>query len=257
MTSDSAHSISDVLEHYERLLAPVYVWMIGGIDAAVERNQALFARLGFGQGETKSPMARALDVGAGPGPQSLALATCGYQVTALDPCQPLLDVLSEERARRQLPIEIVRDAAPLEDRHPGPFEVVTCMVDTLVSLPSVAVARTLVADLSSRLTPGGALVLSWRDLTALPSGDARFLPVRSDAERVLSCFLEAVDDTHVRVHDILHQRSGATFAQTVSSYTKLRLSPALVDGWLSECGLHIERREVERGMAVRLATRPR
>lgn len=129
------------------------------------------------------------------------------------------------------------------------------MTDTLVSLPDVETAHTLVGDAARRLAPDGRLILTWRDLSVLPEGDARFLPVRSDIDRILTCFLEPLDDRHVRVHDLLHEREGDGFAQRISSYLKLRLAPDLVDRWLDEAGLAVEVRDLERGMQVRVARR--
>jgi SAM-dependent methyltransferase len=251
----ATHHDSETVAHYERLLAPVYVWMIGGLDEAISTNGALFDRHGIRSSKKDWGSARALDVGAGPGPQSLALAERGYQVTAIDPSATLIAELAAQARRRNLDIEAIRDAAPLGDRHPGPFDVVTCMTDTLVSLPDRNTARELIADAARRLRPAGRLVLSWRDLSDLPVGDARFLPVRSDADRISTCFLESVDDEHVRVHDLLHERDGESFVQRISSYLKLRLATDVVDRWLADAGLSVQVRDVQRGMHIRVARR--
>lgn len=248
---------SEVVEHYERLLAPVYEWMIGGVDGAATRSRALFERFGLDDPNgLPQGTRRALDVGAGPGPQSLALARLGYRVTALDPSPTLIARLREHAADRRLEVVAAQDGAPLADRHPGPFDLAVCMTDTLVSLPDRQAARRLISDVALRLSPGGRAVWSWRDLTSIPAGEARFLPVRSDAQRILTCFLEDEGPEHVRVYDVLHEREGGGFRQRVSSYLKLRLSPPSVDGWLAEAGLAIEARAEDRGMHVRIARRP-
>jgi SAM-dependent methyltransferase len=222
-TESSIAEHDGVREHYDGLLAGVYTWMIGGLTAAEARARAVFDRLGVTASPTdENPAPAALDIGSGPGPQALALASMGFRVTGLEPCEPLLSELREAAAARGLKVTAVADGVPLEDRYTGPFAVISCMVDTLVSLPDVSTAHQLIADAARRLEPGGKLCLSFRDLTQLPVGNARFLPVRSDANRILTCFLEGVDDARVRVHDVLHERSGEGFTQRVSSYLKLR-----------------------------------
>lgn len=107
----------------------------------------------------------------------------------------------------------------------------------------------------SRLRPAGQLVLTWRDLSELPVGEGRFIPVRSDADRILTYFLEPVDDDHVRVYDLLHERDGAGFRQRISSYLELRLAPTIVDEWLIDAGLWVRVRDVQHGMHIRVARR--
>ena len=49
---------------------------------------------------------------------------------------------------------------------------------------------------------GEALALQWRDLSAWSATDTeRFIPVAGDAERAILCFIEALDETRVRVTD--------------------------------------------------------
>jgi hypothetical protein len=58
----------------------------------------------------------------------------------------------------------------------------------------------------------------------LPSEANRFIPVRSDADRIHTCVLEEAAG-HVLIHDDLHERRDDAWTMKVSSYKKLRLSP--------------------------------
>jgi hypothetical protein len=70
-------------------------------------------------------------------------------------------------------------------------------------------------------------------------------------QRILTCFLEYADTT-VTVHDLLHQREGASWRLSASSYSKLRLSPEWVAERLSSLGLSVRRDTVPGGM-IRIA----
>ena len=68
-------------EHYRAHLAPVYLWMAGGFEAALSRGEAevdaLFPDL--------APGATAVDLGAGFGMHAIPLARAGARVLALFP----------------------------------------------------------------------------------------------------------------------------------------------------------------------------
>ncbi len=50
--------------------------------------------------------------------------------------------------------------------------------------------------------------MSFRDYAGAPlEGDARFILVRSDEQRVMTCFLDYADRS-VAVHDLLHEKHG-------------------------------------------------
>src|SRR5512147_3074382 len=73
-------------EHYEQLLAPIDVWMAGGIESALAAGTLDVAPLAPGDG-------LAIDLGAGFGMHAIPLARAGYEVVALDTSRELLDVL--------------------------------------------------------------------------------------------------------------------------------------------------------------------
>jgi predicted RNA methylase len=63
-------------DHYDRLLAAHYTWMLGGDITALATDQAhLLSDLGVRAGLRG---ALAVDLGCGPGTQSLALAELGF-----------------------------------------------------------------------------------------------------------------------------------------------------------------------------------
>jgi hypothetical protein len=97
------------------------------------------------------------------------------------------------------------------------------MGDTLTHLENRADVITLLQLTHQKLVSGGKLILSFRDLTAELKQEERFIPVKSDENRIFTCFLEYFPH-HVMVHDLLHIRENGTWVQKVSSYPKLRLS---------------------------------
>jgi hypothetical protein len=136
-----------------------------------------------------------------------------------------------------------------------PQGLVVCAGDTLTHLGDLARVESLVEGAAGVLGDEGRLVLVWRDLGVLPQGEARFLPIRSSPDRIFTCFLEELDDSHVRVTDLVHERSGDGFVQRVGSYVKLRISPEYVDALLAKHGFTPEFASVERGLVTRIAGR--
>lgn len=132
---------------------------------------------------------------------------------------------------------------------------VACLGDTLTHLSSQAEAAALIRAAAKVLLPGGWLAMAFRDYSdpAL-TGQTRFIPVRSDNQRLLTCCLQYAVDS-VAVHDLLHERGpDDVWVLRTSSYRKLRLSPAQVMTWLREAGLRDLRQSEVRGM-VRLVGR--
>lgn len=97
------------------------------------------------------------------------------------------------------------------------------------------------------LAPGGRFALSFRDYGEPLVAEKRFIPVRSDEQRILTCFLE-YDEDNVVVHDILHQRAASGWQTKVSSYRKLRLPVDRVISCLECFGFETRRERGVRGM---------
>ncbi|CAL9455246.1 hypothetical protein SUDANB15_02508 [Streptomyces sp. enrichment culture] len=224
-------------DHYDRLLAEHYTWMLGGDLAALASEQA---RSLDGWGIRPGPAGtRAVDLGCGPGPQSLALAELGFSpVLAVDASRALLDELSRHAPDAVRPLHAdIRGVLP-EHTHPGSLGAVVCMGDTLTHLPRAQDVTELIGDAAVGLAEGGRLVLAHRDLTAPLTGEARFLPVRATRDRIMTCFLEYGDET-VTVHDLVHTRTGDTWQLRTGSYPKLRLGSAWVAAQCRAAGLRV------------------
>lgn len=237
-----------VAEHYERVLSPVYAWMAGGAEAAITAGGVELEALNL----ELAPRARVVDLGCGFGMHAIPLARAGARVLAMDTSAHLLAELA--RLAGDLDIETVQDdllsfRAHLKEKAAAVF----CMGDTLTHLPEHTNLDFLVQEVAEALAPAGWFVLSFRDYSQPLLDDQRFIPVRSDERRILTCFLEYEEDTVV-VHDILHERGGDAWETSVSSYRKLRLSPDRVIGSLETSGFEARREAGVRGM-VRVVAR--
>jgi len=237
-------------DHYDRLLARNYTWMLGGDLPGLAAEQTDLLR---GLGVAAPPAGgTAVDLGCGPGNQSLALARLGFtRVLAVDASKALLDELTaaahDDPAIRPVHADI-RGVLP-HVVAPGEADVVVCMGDTLPHLPAKTDVTALLADIADALTTGGRLVITYRDLTRPLTGTDRFILVRGTDDQVLTCFLEYTDDDVVQVHDVLHTRTDGAWHQQVSSYPKLRLDPGWLTRQCTAAGLTVEHSETgPRGM---------
>lgn len=227
--------MDSVRDHYAGLLAPVYSWMAGGAEAALARGEAELDALRL----TPRGTAIALDLGAGFGMHSVPLARRGFSVVAVDSSSELLRELRVYAGG--LPIRTVEaDLLDFAMHACGSPEVILCMGDTLTHLSSKGAVESLFAQAAAALAPGGVFVVTFRDYTTPLARERRFIPVRSDADRVFTCFLEYGDE-HVDVYDLLHERVGTQWNQRVSSYRKLRLAPAWVSAKLQDVGFQVTR----------------
>jgi SAM-dependent methyltransferase len=223
--------MATVAEHYRTHLAPVYTWMAGGVDAAVARGESEIAAIL----PDLSAGGSAVDLGAGFGMHTIPLGRRGCTVLALDSCSLLLEQLMGQSTG--LPVIAVLDEILSFRRHmDSAADAILCMGDTLTHLPDTESVLQLFALAAESLRPGGSFIATFRDYTSPLVGQARFIPVRSDADRIMTCFLEYAPGT-VDVSDIIHERTGSNWQLQVSVYRKLRLAPDWVSAALEERGL--------------------
>jgi methylase of polypeptide subunit release factors len=241
--------MASVQDHYRTHLAPVYAWMAGGLDAAIARGateiDAVLPNLSTG--------CSAVDLGAGFGMHAIPLARRGCSVLAIDTSSLLLEQL--ERQGSALPVTTVEDDLLSFQRHMDrKADAILCMGDTLTHLTDSSAALKLFALAGESLSVGGKFIATFRDYSSPLLGQGRFIPVKSDADRILTCFLEYGPDT-VDVHDLLHQRDGSTWNLRVSVYRKLRLTPEWVCSALQDQGFSVSAEPGLAGMVRVVATR--
>jgi 2-polyprenyl-3-methyl-5-hydroxy-6-metoxy-1,4-benzoquinol methylase len=240
--------MTSVAEHYARHLGPIYVWMAGGAEAALQAGAAEIEALNL----PLAPGGVVLDLGAGFGTHSIPLARRGARVTAIDTSAELLRALGELAG--DLSIRAINDDLSAFQRHiTEQPSAILCMGHTITHLPDRNAVDRLIESAAAELPPGGVFVITFRDYSAPLIGDQRFIPVRSDDTRILMCFLEYESEA-VRVHDILHQRTAEGWRARVSHYRKLRLSPEQLLSRLESSGFTVRRETGTNGM-VRLVAR--
>lgn len=178
----------------------------------------------------------AVDLGSGHGIQSAALLELGFSVTAVDFNEQLLGELKQNLTLKVRTVnkDISNYAYSAENKP----ELIICMGDTLTHLARTDEVKKLIENAASNLVPGGKFVISYRDMSTELKGTARFIPVKSDDNRILTCFLEYNDDC-VNVNDILYEKVNDKWIMSISSYPKLRLAKETVYRILESSGLTV------------------
>lgn len=234
--------MTSVEQHYNQLLAEHYTWMLGDdIEQAARGQRALLDELGIRPvGHAADSIA--VDLGCGSGAQTLALADLGFaSVLGVDSSAALLDELAEHASGRPAVRTVHGDGLDaLAELAEGSVDVVACMGDTVVHLPDREAVTRLAAASAAALRPGGAVVLTYRDLTQALEGVDRLIPVRSTPDQIMLCFLDYVSTDTVMVHDVIYTRADDGWDVHKSSYPKLRLDPSWLADQLRAAGLHVD-----------------
>ncbi len=246
--------VTGMQEHYAAHLAPIYTWMVGDVDAALERSRELLSKAGVLGASAAGLGKQAIDLGCGFGLQSLPLAEAGYAVVSIDLSAELLAELERRRGPHAIRT-VLADLRDFPAHVATPVEVITCLGDTLTHMPDRESVDDLLGAMSRALVPGGKMLLGFRDFHSVElKGVDRIIPVRSDADRILTCLLE-YETGRVAVTDLVHERTLTGWRQRASRYWKLRLDPDQMIQRIESVGLKLESKSVERGMVTLAACR--
>ena len=247
---------STVKTHYDNLLAEHYDWMFAvPFDAKVAEQKALLREFVSAAGPNAG---LAVDLGCGSGFQSVALAELGCQVLAVDVSEKLLQQLGARIASRNITTRhadlLSLDCLVAADS----ASTVVCMGDTLTHLTSRNEVSALFRSVCRALMPGGQFVVTYRDLAnGELQGLDRFIPVRGDERRVMTCFLEYESPETVVVHDLINVREqDGNWTLHKSSYRKLRLAIDWIREQLIAAGFSITLQRPGRLVTI-AATKPR
>ena len=231
----------DVKEHYDAHLSAIYAWMTGDFEKNVESFRAFLEthRISKGGGRL------AIDLGAGNGVQSVALARHGYDVKAIDFSDKMLSGLQQKKENN---VECIHaDLKDFQKYCTKAPELIICWGDTLTHLSTTREVEDLLGRAAHSIKTGGYLLLSFRDYTHELKDDARFIPVKSDDKRILTCMLEYFP-MYVKVSDLYQEYASGKWNMKVSSYLKLRLEPSEVIEILEENDFEVVSSETDKGL---------
>lgn len=238
----------DALSHYQQLLAPVYTWMSGDFESQVDHFHSMLSSHNL----LPQDVGAALDLGAGHGIQSVAMARAGYRVIAIDFSEHLLTEL--KRQASALPIQTqLADIRNFRNYPALPCELIVCAGDTLTHLDSTNEVEQLIVDIAATLVPGGSTLLSFRNYCSMLPESQRTIPVKEDPSRKMTCTL-AYEGAKVKVTDTVEENLDGRWKTQQSTYTKLRLDPESVKHMLMACGMQVKMLGPQRGMHTLIGT---
>jgi len=201
-------------DHYDNLLADHYSWIFGGLEAKIEENEKFFTDHAI----TPNENSIAIDLGCGSGFQSIPLAKAGFNVTAVDMSEKLLEELGKNT--KGLSVKTGNtDMLEFLENYSGQAELIVCMGDSLTHLDSLEDVVNLIKKSYDKLIAKGRLVLTFRDLSREPKGEEKIIPVRSEADRIFTCVLDHKGD-HVDVYDMIYTRENGEWKLNKSFYRK-------------------------------------
>ncbi len=228
--------------HYKNHLSHFYTWMFGDFNEMVERQKKFFQDHHVSPSKTQL----AIDLGAGSGFQSIALAELGFKVVSVDFSEELLNELKNKKPEIPVRCQDIRDLSFAKELSP---ELIVCMGDTLTHLSSKEDVAKLVNDIYSVLTKNGKVIFTYRNLENFNSDLDRFIPVKSDDDRILTCVLEDVHD-QMKVTDLLYEKIDGRWNLKKSSYMKIKIAPTWLKSIMEDLGFEISQSRLPSGMEV-------
>lgn len=237
-----------VKEHYDNHLGHFYSWMTGDVNTKSEEFKRFLTQ------NFVKPLSNkiAIDLGAGHGLQSIPLAQMGFQVIAVDFNSALLNELKINA--KDLNIRLVCDDIKKVATFATKPELILCCGDTLLHLSSKSEIKTFIDDIAKSLDSNGKLILSFRDYSVQLTGTDRFIFVKGDDSKILTCILD-YEDNFVNVTDLLYEKLNNLWQQKVSSYKKVRLTTNELFQYLECNEMAINFNQVVNGLTTIIATK--
>ncbi len=237
-----------VKEHYDNHLGQFYSWMSGDFKTRCNEFKKFLISNSISPASNKI----AIDLGSGHGIQSIPLAEVGFQVLAIDFNRQLLDELKVNA--KKLNIKIINDDIRKADLFTSRPELIVCCGDTLSHLENKSEVKIFISNVVASLGKEGGVILSFRDYSAELTGTERFILVKSDENKILTCILD-YEDEFVNVTDLFYERTDTVWKQKVSTYKKVRLSEKEVVGYLQASGMKIKFNKLVKGMTTIIASK--
>lgn len=214
-------------------------WDNGDWRAHIEREQAVFtSTLGPANGRT------ILDASCGTGRQALALASLGWQVTAVDYTAPAVQIAQERAQQLELHLAFqIADMRQLATSIPSGFDwAISCMA--LDNLLQDAEIQAAITELWQVLRPDGRCYIRLRDFDHLLAEKPRY-EVREERVVANGRVLRLEDwiyesATHaICIYVFLHEdqtKSGYRWEMTAYGYRRRALRKADLADMLSTAG---------------------
>ncbi len=237
-----------VKEHYDNHLGHFYSWMTGDFQTKCSDFKNFIVENSVKPTSNKI----ALDLGAGHGLQSIPLAEIGFKVLAIDFNQQLLDELKVNA--KDLDVTLINDDIKKVETFADKPELIVCCGDTLSHLDNKIEVKTFIANIAKSLHKNGKLILSFRDYSNKSTGIDRFIPVKSDSTKILTCILD-YEDEFVNVTDLLQERTDDVWKQKVSTYKKVRLLTNEIVGHLEGNGMTIKFNQIVNRLTTIIASK--
>ncbi len=220
-------------EHYEKHLADLYSWMIGDLESKSMDFKKFLQSNGIEPGKTRT----ALDLGAGNGIQSIALKDLGFEVTAVDFNEKLLNELKANSNSDGIKTQLA-DITSVSEFDKLKPELIICCGDTITHIDSKRQIEKFISDATKILEINGHLILTFRDYSCELDDQERFILVKSTNEKILTCILEYQPEK-IKVSDLLHEKINGQWTQKVSTYEKVRITLLEIVQMLEKNGMKI------------------